>query len=299
MKEGPIQRWLPAILVLVGTSCGSKPAQKKPSRADCGSVRCPVGTSPYELQSLYLEAVDDLSLVDVTDGPSQATNDAGQSTGGIGYVIRSETDCEFACVAIEPCPSHTVPVITEDCYTCAQLTESGEVYGSSCDYEGDFVESEGTTSPWDEEDEWEPPSEEEIPGHDGSAPYCRTSWRTIAEGDLDGNMSIDSDYNDQADEPQDVGEINESITLSGWLDRIDPATPDCMDTDIFTGEYTCQGTASLSIDATTPVSVEVEIGGMIYNRSQSSIPIEPGPFSVHITCNGDWGGYDIEVEIGG
>jgi hypothetical protein len=112
-------------------------------------------------------------------------------------------------------------------------------------------------------------------------------------------MSIDSDYNDQADEPQEIGEIDESMTISGWLDRIDPATPGCMDIDIFTGEYTCQGTASLTIESSTAVSVEVEVGGMIYQDSRSSIPIEPGPFRVHIGCNGDWGGYDIEVQIGG
>ena len=161
------------------------------------------------------------------------------------------------------------------------------------------MESEGTSSPWDEEDEWEPPSEEEIPGHDGSAPYCRTSWRTIAEGDLDGNMSIDSDYDDQADEPQQIGAVDESITISGWLDRTDPATPGCTDTDIFTGEYTCQGTGSLRIESTTPASVEVELGGRSYQSSATNIPIEPGPFSVRVECNGDWGGYDIEVQIGG
>ena len=259
-------------------------------------MACPVGTSPYETKSLTLASADGAPLVDVSDGPSQ------ESAGSIGYVVYTEESCSFACVAIEPCPSNSVPIITRDCYTCAPLTESGDIASTSCEYDSTYVESTGTTSPTPvddgEDEDTAPPEDDEVPGNDDQAPSCRTSWRYVFEGDFDGNGSQDREFDDQLDEPQAIGELDSSLFLEGWLDRDIPAEPDCTDVDIYEGEYTCAGTASLLIETSRSMSIEVEVGGTTYSRSQEAIEVTPGPFRVTATCTTDWGGYDVEVRFG-
>ncbi|HCH64319.1 MAG: hypothetical protein CL927_08240 [Deltaproteobacteria bacterium] len=257
-------------------------------------MTCPVGTSPYETKSLQLGTAGDATLVDVSGGPSS------EAEGGIGYVVYAEESCTFACVAIQACPEGSVPIITRDCYTCAPITESGDILSGICDYEGSYVDSEGTTSPGttEEEDDWTPPEDDEIPGSDGQAPSCRTSWRTIYEGDFDENGSQDSEYDDHLDETQELGEINRSLQLSGMLDRREASEEGCVDVDVFEGEYTCEGTASLTIATSSPMAVEVEVGGTSYSRSADAIEVTPGPFRVTARCTDDWGGYDVEVRFG-
>ena len=53
-----------------------------------------------------------------------------QSTAYADFV---EGDCSWSCVAVTSCPSDTVPVITEDCFTCARATPDGSLSGGACD----------------------------------------------------------------------------------------------------------------------------------------------------------------------
>jgi hypothetical protein len=58
---------------------------------------------------------------------------------GTAYVDFSEGSCAWSCVAVAACPADTVPVITEDCFTCARSMPSGSLAGGSCDPEDWFV----------------------------------------------------------------------------------------------------------------------------------------------------------------
>jgi len=54
-------------------------------------------------------------------------------SGRVAYVDFSEGSCAWSCVAVAACPPETVPVITEDCFTCARAMPSGSLAGGSCD----------------------------------------------------------------------------------------------------------------------------------------------------------------------
>lgn len=291
MRLASESKWL---WILLAVGCGADDGKR--ADADCRVYTCPVGTSPQGMEAVTSVETLELNLVDVTGGPSDAS-----ARGSIGYAVRTEASCSYACVAIEPCPDTTVPIITEDCYTCAQVTETGEIVGGACGFEGVFVESEGEASPIGEEEEEEPdlPDDEEVPGgEEGSAPACRTSWVWLFEGDLDGNGSVESSYDDHANTPQEVGDLNQSILLEGWLDREVSSVPGCQDVDVYVGELTCAGTARISIDA-GPGQASLTIGDQVFTDSVSSVALEPGRFEARFACADDWGGYEVEVDFGG
>ena len=285
--ESPMRRLIPLVLL---AGCGGE--HGKTSSSGCEEQSCPVGTSPTTVESVYAVETASLNLVDVTDGPSRS------GEGGVGYAIRSESTCAFACVAIEPCPSGTVPIITEDCFTCAELTESG-IRGGECDFEGDFVDSDGEASP-DHEEESDPPEFEEVPGgEEDSAPYCRTSTRWIVEGDFDGNMSVESSYDDHANEPQSVGEIDQAFLLLGHLDREVSSEPGCADVDIFLGDIVCQGTADLIISSSDSAAITIQLGDQTFDRSTSEVDVRPGQLRATFQCVSDWAGYEVELDFDG
>jgi len=285
---------LSGLLFLSAASCGDDAGKASDNAWSCGQQSCPVGTSPHGVEALYAEEVVGLPLVDVTDGPQSHSD-----IGGIGYAIRADTQCEFACVAIEPCPSGTVPVITADCFTCAQVTETGDIISGGCDFEGEFVDSAGEASP-DHEEEVELPEDEEVPGgEEGTAAYCRTSTRWIVEGDFDGNMSVEGSYDDHANEPQSLGEVNQSFLITGRLDRELSHEPGCADVDIFLGDISCQGTATIHISSTGPADITLQIGDQTFTDSAAEVEIVPGALEATIQCVDDWESYDIEVDFGG
>lgn len=283
-------KWLWALLAL---GCGADDG--KGVDADCRVYTCPVGTSPQGMEAVYAVETHELNLVDVTGGPSSAS-----ARGSVGYAVRTEASCEYACVAIEPCPDTTVPIITEDCYTCAEVTETGEIVGGACGFEGDFVASEGEADPIvEEEEEPDLPEDEEVPGGEqGSAPACRTSWLWIFEGDLDGNGSVEASYDDHANTPQEVGDLNQSILIDGWLDREVSSVPGCTDVDVYVGQLTCEGTATITIDA-GPGAAALTFGDQVFAESATGVPLEPGLFEARFSCVDDWGGYEVEVDFGG
>ena len=60
-------------------------------------------------------------------------------SSSIAYVDFVEGSCSWSCVAVADCPPETVPVITEDCFTCARAMPSGSLAGGSCDPEDWFL----------------------------------------------------------------------------------------------------------------------------------------------------------------
>ena len=72
----------------------------------CGGT-CPVGTWRDEQRSSRSESTD--------------------------YVDFVEGECGWSCVAVTSCPSDTVPVITEACFTCARAMPDGTLSGGACD----------------------------------------------------------------------------------------------------------------------------------------------------------------------
>ena len=60
------------------------------------------------------------------------------------YVDFVEGSCTWSCVALTDCPAGTVPVITEDCFTCARAMPSGSLAGGSCDPEDWFRNRDDT-----------------------------------------------------------------------------------------------------------------------------------------------------------
>lgn len=97
---------LPALL-----SCQQK-ADADAVAASCGSG-CPAGTYVDEVRE---SRSDDVASADFVEG-----------------------SCEWSCVAVAACPDGTVPVITADCFTCAQAMPDDTVAGADCDPEDWFA----------------------------------------------------------------------------------------------------------------------------------------------------------------
>ena len=87
---------------------------------DCGPQECPVGTAYDEYQA-QREGYDVDTVYD--DSFHHAA---------VAYRTFGEAECRYQCVAIQECPAETVPVITEDCFTCGTWNDSEELEVPDC-----------------------------------------------------------------------------------------------------------------------------------------------------------------------
>ena len=110
-----MQRWLVVVAGLV-TACGDKD--------DCGvEQECPTGTVVEE----YRANREGFEISG--DGSSNGYDDYD---GSVAFRHFESGQCRWTCVAIQECPAETVPVITEDCFTCGTWNDSEELEVPDC-----------------------------------------------------------------------------------------------------------------------------------------------------------------------
>ncbi len=90
----------------------------------CGVQECPVGTAYTESRSV--EGSWDV----------EAGLDLSEYGGEVAFSQYGAGECTYTCEALYGCESDTVPVMTDDCFTCAPYNDvDGVLPGHACEEE--------------------------------------------------------------------------------------------------------------------------------------------------------------------